>query len=176
MAGTGTKRQTPARQSTPRKAAPRKRAATRAGGTAAGESTSVDAVPSPEESQVAAATNGHSKAAPPPDEAMVHGYPRGTLVFPHIVTVTVDPVFFYDIYDLPEMYQTFEWMKRAGVPHEIGRTVMALPITQRREFLGGWFQGMKERPADVNMAGGMPGESKSSPSASESTGEPSSAT
>lgn len=199
MATKGTKRQTPARRSSPRKAAPRK-AATRAGDAAAGESaatataTAVDAASSPEETvekvtigEMAAeraTTNGHGELdeKDKPDKAVLNGYPKGTplycwegpdgeIVLPHIVTVQVDPVFFYDIYELPEMYQTFEWFKRAGVPHVTGRRVMALPFTQRKELLGGWFQGMKEKAPDPNMAGGVPGESSSSDSASGSTAE-----
>jgi hypothetical protein len=198
MATKGTKRQSPARRSSPRKAAPRK-AATRADDAAAGESaatataTAVDAASSPEETveqhtigELAekAATNGHGELdeKDKPDKAELNGYPKGTplycwegpdgeIVLPHIATVVVDPVFFYDIYELPEMYQTFEWFKRAGVPHVTGRRVMALSYPQRRELLGGWFQGMKEKPPDPNLAGGVPGESSSSDSASGSTAE-----
>jgi hypothetical protein len=172
------KRATPARKASPRKAAPRKKAATRADGGANGEALVV-APPSPEE-------NGASEPVQI-DKAALHGYPKGTplycydgpggeIVFPHISTVQVDPVFFYDIYELPEMFQTFEWMKKANVPHGIGRMVMALPVGTRREFMGGWFQGMKERPPDPTMTGGLPPESSSSPAASSSTGEPSAET
>lgn len=188
MAATRTKRQSPAR-SAPSKAARPRRAAARADGDATGEvapETSVNgaaASPSPEENVNGQNSSGEvqqpdedqpatedEKPDEKPDEAMLNGYPRGTplyvyegptgkIVFPHISTVKVDPVFFYDIYELPEMYQSFEWMRRAGVPHATGRTVMAMPIGTRREFFGGWFQGMKDKEPDPNMQGGVPGES-----------------
>lgn len=191
MATTRTKRQSPAR-SAPRAAArPRAKAASRADGDATGEVTpeaqanGVAASPSPEENTPAVAeTNGHGEIKPEdkPDEAQLAGYPKGTplytyegpqgkIVFPHIATVAVDPVFFYDIYELPEMYQCFEWMKRAGVPHHVGRQVMAMPLGTRREFFGGWFQGMKDKPPDENMQSGVPGESSRSPKQSGNTGE-----
>jgi hypothetical protein len=173
MAAKGVKASPAKRTTRPRKAAPAK-AATRADGEATGEAPATVEVasPSPEDQIAAAETNGHSedKTPEPPDKAELNGYPRGTplyiyqapdgeIVFPHVATVQVDPVFFYDIYSLPEMYQSFEWMNRAGVPHATGRRVMALPIGTRRELFGGWFQGMKERAPDENMQGGVPGES-----------------
>lgn len=74
--------------------------------------------------------------------------------FPHISGVPVDPKFFWRIYPLNEMFQSFEWMNQANVPRDIQERVMDLPDGEKGNFFKGWF-------ADINAPQGVapPGES-----------------
>lgn len=76
------------------------------------------------------------------------------IVFPHINTVAVTPKFFWKIYALNEMFQSFEWMNQAEVPRDIQARVMDLPDLEKATFFQGWFK-------DVTQPQGVapPGES-----------------
>ena len=80
------------------------------------------------------------------------------IVFPAINTVRPTQKFFWKIYQMNEMFQSFEWMNLAGVPKNIQERVLDLGETnvyEQAEFFRGWFAPIS-RPQ-----GGMtpPGES-----------------
>jgi len=83
------------------------------------------------------------------------------IVFPKIHTVPVDAKFMWKIYDLAEIFQSFEWMNLAGVPRDIQERVVDLPTSERTRFWSGWFNDASS-PLDLD-SGGMepPGESSS---------------
>lgn len=112
------------------------------------------------------------EAAPEVDEERVPTHPYGDkevyvyhpkdgsapIVFPHISEVRPTQKFFWKIYKMNEMFQSFEWMALAGVPRDIQERVMDLgerDIFEQAEFFRGWFAPIS-RPQ-----GGMvpPGES-----------------
>jgi len=79
------------------------------------------------------------------------------IVLPHINTVATTQEFFCKIYDLNEMFQSFEWMILAGVPKEIRVRVAKLgdtdPADQANLFRS-WFA-----PISRPTGGEPPGES-----------------
>jgi hypothetical protein len=134
-------------------------------------------------SKAAARSNGYSGAAadnvtppPPPDqpapnlvEQVDHPYgdrrvfvwrPRGggePIVLPHISTVNTTQEFFCKIYDLNEMFQSFEWLILAGVPKSIRVRVARLGDTDPAEqanLFRSWFA-----PISRPTGGEPPGES-----------------
>lgn len=64
------------------------------------------------------------------------------IIFPSILEVETDAYFFWKIYDLNEMFQAFEWMKKANVPRYIQARVMQLDDAEKAEFFAGWFKTM----------------------------------
>ena len=64
--------------------------------------------------------------------------------FPHINAVTVTPKFFWKIYAMNEMFQSFEWMNQAEVPRPIQERVMDLPDDEKAAFFRGWFQAIAQ--------------------------------
>jgi len=76
------------------------------------------------------------------------------IVFPHITTVSVNPKFFWRIYPMNEMFQSFEWMIQAEVPRDIQAQVMDLNDREQADFFRGWF-------SDITAPQGVspPGES-----------------
>jgi hypothetical protein len=79
------------------------------------------------------------------------------IVLPHINTAKTTQEFFCKIYDLNEMFQSFEWMILAGVPKDIRVAVAKLgdddPADQARLFRS-WFA-----PITRPTGGEPPGES-----------------
>jgi hypothetical protein len=64
------------------------------------------------------------------------------IVFPHVLTLSPTPKFFWKIYPLNEMYQAFEWMNLANVPRYIQEQVMDMGERNPREqaeFFRRWF-------------------------------------
>lgn len=126
--------------------------------------------------------NGHGTPAPvadspsefrplPQKQEVAHPYgnrpvyvfqPEGggaPIVFPKIATVPVSAKFMWKIYDLAEIFQSFEWMKLAGVPRDIQERVVDLPIRERERFWTGWFNDVTA-PLDMSQDSmGPPGES-----------------
>ena len=112
-----------------------------------------------------------AQEVPPPNlvEQVTHPYgdrrifvwrprPGGDpIVLPHINTVTPTQEFFCKIYDLNEMFQSFEWMILAGVPLPIRLRVARLgdddPDDQANMFRS-WFA-----PISRPTGGEPPGES-----------------
>jgi hypothetical protein len=77
-------------------------------------------------------------------------------VLPHINTVTPTQEFFCKIYDLNEMFQSFEWMILAGVPKDVRVRVAVLGDTDaadQADLFRAWFAPIT-RPA----GGEPPGE------------------
>lgn len=78
------------------------------------------------------------------------------IVLPHINTVTPTQEFFCKIYDLNEMFQSFEWMILAGVPKDVRVRVAVLGDTDaadQADLFRAWFAPIT-RPA----GGEPPGE------------------
>lgn len=80
------------------------------------------------------------------------------IVFPSISEVRPTQKFFWKIYQMNEMFQSFEWMNLAEVPKSIQERVLDLgekDVYEQAEFFRGWFAPIS-RPQ-----GGMtpPGES-----------------
>lgn len=80
------------------------------------------------------------------------------IIFPRISELEITPKFLWSIYELNELYQSFEWMKKAGVPRDIQERVMDLPLKERETFWKNWF---RSASGPVIDAGGSapPGES-----------------
>lgn len=91
-----------------------------------------------------------------PDKAGVPDHPYGAkkvyvfrpsdgsapIVFPHITEVKPTEKFFWRIYKLNEMLQSFEWMEFAEVPRYIQERVIDLgeqDRSQQADFFRGWF-------------------------------------
>lgn len=107
----------------------------------------------------------------PPVPELIHPYGKlpvyvfnpadgsAPIVFPKIVTVPVSAKFMWKIYDLAELFQSFEWMKLAGVPRDIQERVIDLPVQERTRFWSGWFNDVTA-PIDLSRDSmGPPGES-----------------
>jgi hypothetical protein len=132
---------------------------------------------SPPRSKAAPRSNGHSGGAAandtpprPPEKVPEPAHPYGDrktftwrvkdeppIVLPHISTVNTTQEFFCKIYDLNEMFQSFEWMILAGVPKEIRVRVAKLgddDPTDQANLFRSWFAPMT-RPT----GGEPPGES-----------------
>jgi hypothetical protein len=83
------------------------------------------------------------------------------IVFPRVGTLEVSAKFMWKIYDLNELFQSFEWMNLAGVPRDIQERVLDLPTTERSRFWGSWFNDVT---TPLDMKGDTlapPGESSS---------------
>lgn len=76
------------------------------------------------------------------------------IVLPHISTLEADVEFFWEIDELDPMHQSFQYMRRAGVPRDIQRRVVRLPDEEMGRLFRGWFMGIMT-PQGV----GPPGES-----------------
>jgi|SRR6516162_4302547 hypothetical protein len=79
------------------------------------------------------------------------------IVLPHINTVKTTQEFFATIYDLNEMFQSFEWLILAGVPKNIRLQVARLGDTDAAEqskMFTSWFA-----PITRPQGGEPPGES-----------------
>lgn len=77
------------------------------------------------------------------------------IVFPHITEVKPTEKFFWRIYKLNEMLQSFEWMDFAGVPRYIQERVIDLGEQDRleqAEFFRGWFAPLT-RPTGLEPPG-----------------------
>ena len=64
------------------------------------------------------------------------------IIFPAITEVKPTQKFFWRIYKLNEMLQSFEWMEFAGVPRGIQERVIDLgerSIEEQAQFFRGWF-------------------------------------
>ena len=64
------------------------------------------------------------------------------IVFPHITELKPTQSFFFRIYRLNEMFQSFEWMDLAQVPRPIQQRVIDMGeknIYEQAEFFRGWF-------------------------------------
>lgn len=64
------------------------------------------------------------------------------IVFPHISEVRPTQKFFWQIYKMNEMFQSFEWMNLAGVPREIQERVLDMgerDIYEQANFFRDWF-------------------------------------
>jgi hypothetical protein len=64
------------------------------------------------------------------------------IVFPKITEVRPTAKFFWKIYEQSELFQSFEWMKLAGVPRSIQERVMDLgerDVYEQAAFFRGWF-------------------------------------
>lgn len=77
------------------------------------------------------------------------------IIFPKIGTLDVTAKFMWRIYNLNEMFQSFEWMNLANVPRPIQERVVDLPLADRTRFWAGWFQDITA-PQSEQM--GPPGE------------------
>lgn len=62
------------------------------------------------------------------------------IVFPKISTLPVTTKFMWSIYNLNEMFQSFEWMNLAKVPRDIQERVIDLPLPDRQRFWSAWFK------------------------------------
>lgn len=83
------------------------------------------------------------------------------IVFPRVGTLNVTPKFMWKIYDLNELFQSFEWMNLAGVPRDIQERVIDLPQVDRARFWSSWFNDVTA-PLDLARdTVGPPGESSS---------------
>jgi hypothetical protein len=83
------------------------------------------------------------------------------IVFPRIGTLKVTAKFMWRIYDLNELFQSFEWMNLAGVPRDIQERVIDLPQVDRARFWSSWFNDVTA-PLDLTKdTMGPPGESSS---------------
>jgi hypothetical protein len=83
------------------------------------------------------------------------------IVFPRIGTLEVTAKFMWRIYDLNELFQSFEWMNLAGVPRAIQERVIDLPQVDRARFWSSWFNDVTQ-PLDLTKdTMGPPGESSS---------------
>jgi len=80
------------------------------------------------------------------------------IVFPAISTVEIDAKFLWEIYNLNELYQSFEWMNRAGVDRSVQERVMDLSPVEREQFWKGWFQSATS-PVVEPKGSAPPGES-----------------
>lgn len=81
------------------------------------------------------------------------------IVFPKISTLPVTAKFMWKIYDLAEIFQSFEWMKLGNIPRAIQEQVIDLPLGERQRFWSGWFNDATQ-PLDMSReAMGPPGES-----------------
>ena len=130
---------------TKRKAAPRKGTATAAqNGHTNGHSVAEVAAPELFESAPQEAVKDEAPAATHPyGNKQVYSYqPKdgsSPIVFPAIIEVNADAYFFWKIYDMNEMFQAFEWMKKADVPRDIQSRVMLLDDAEKAAFFAGWF-------------------------------------
>ena len=64
------------------------------------------------------------------------------IVLPHINTVRPTQKFFWKIYKMNEMFQSFEWLDLAQVPRFMQERVMDLgerDVYEQAEFFRGWF-------------------------------------
>lgn len=125
--------------------------------------------------------NGHATTSTiPPEEfvpaappKLVHPYgnvpvhvyqPRdgsAPIVFPKVTTVPVTAKFMWKIYNLAEIFQSFEWMNLAGVPRDVQERVVDLPPLERQDFWAGWFADVTT-PMDLSQENmSPPGESSS---------------
>jgi hypothetical protein len=83
------------------------------------------------------------------------------IVFPRVGTLPVTAKFMWKIYDLNELFQSFEWMKLANVPRDIQERVIDLPMVDRSRFWTSWFNDVTS-PLDLSRdTMGPPGESSS---------------
>lgn len=156
-----------ATQSKPRKAVkkapPRKASTSRA--KAKPETNGVEPEPAPEGQK---AESYPITPPPEPPKKLQHPYGDGTpiyvfepsdgsapIIFPRITTLSVTAKFMWQIYNLNEMFQSFEWMNLAKVPRHIQERVVDLPLADRAKFWSGWFQDITA-PASEQM--GPPGE------------------
>lgn len=161
MAAAAPKTRKPKKASTPRKAT-RKRV--ESGNGHNGQVSVVEA----QENYPALAT----VPPPEPDPEVVHPYGKNKpiyvfkpsdgsapIVFPRIQTVPVTTKFMWKIYNLAEVFQSFEWMNLAGVPRDIQERVVDLPVVERTKFWAGWFNDATG-PLDLSSDPmGPPGES-----------------
>jgi hypothetical protein len=83
------------------------------------------------------------------------------IVFPRVGTLQVTAKFMWKIYDLNELFQSFEWMNLAKVPRDIQERVIDLPQVDRARFWSSWFNDVTT-PLDMSRDSmGPPGESSS---------------
>jgi hypothetical protein len=83
------------------------------------------------------------------------------IVFPRVGTLQVTAKFMWKIYDLNELFQSFEWMNLAKVPRAIQERVIDLPQVERARFWSSWFNDITV-PLDLTRDSmGPPGESSS---------------
>lgn len=64
------------------------------------------------------------------------------IVMPHISEVRPTQKFFWKIYRLNEMFQSFEWLNLANVPRPIQERIMDLgekDVFEQAELFRGWF-------------------------------------
>lgn len=80
------------------------------------------------------------------------------IVFPMISTLAVTAKFMWRIYNLNELFQSFEWMNLAEVPRDIQERVIDLPNVERASFWSGWFADIVT-PASAGDILEPPGES-----------------
>lgn len=135
---------------TKRKSAPRKatrKAAPAQNGVSGQEATPPEEfVKNPEGKPTESKAPAEQKLEHPYGNKMVYVFQPSNgaapIIFPSILEVETDAYFFWKIYDLNEMFQAFEWMKKAGVPRYIQARVMQLDDTEKAEFFAGWFKTM----------------------------------
>lgn len=72
--------------------------------------------------------------------------------FPHITEVELNPKFFWRIYPMNEMYQSFEWMNQAAVPRYVQERVIDLSPEEKSAFFKGWFKDIVA-PQEVTLPG-----------------------
>ena len=94
--------------------------------------------------------------APQVDEDRIPSHPYGdkkvyvyrpkdgsaAIVIPHITEVKPTQKFFWTIYRLNEMFQSFEWLNLAKIPNRIQEQIMDLgekDIQEQADFFRGWF-------------------------------------
>jgi hypothetical protein len=157
MSGTTTR-------SRPRKAAPRKAAKPQGSGVNGTNGAHANGAETPEAPYVPPAEVRPPEEFKPPEPPKhpIYGTKRvysyqpkdgsDKIEFPHINTVDVSPKFFWRIYPLNEMFQSFEWMNQADVPRDIQERVMDLPDPEKGEFFTGWFADIT-RPQGVSPPG-----------------------
>lgn len=64
------------------------------------------------------------------------------IIFPHITEVKPTQKFFWKIYKMNSLFQSFEWMLSANIPRDIQERVMDLGETnvyEQADFFRGWF-------------------------------------
>lgn len=129
-------RATTPRKAAAKKAAPRRKEEPQFGGHVDGEVPALDG------------EKGSKSDVPPHpygDREVYVYYPKdgsAPIVMPHITTVRPTQKFFWKIYRMNEMFQSFEWLNLAQVPVAIQERIMDLgerDVFEQAEFFRGWF-------------------------------------
>lgn len=135
-------------------ATPRRKAARKSATASSERHNSTDTV------QEAALPPSEQVAEPQRRDVYTYHPVRGgdPIEFPLLSAVDIDAKFLWQIYNLNELYQSFEWMNRAGVSRDVQERVMDLSPIERESFWKGWFQSATSPVVDPKGSA-PPGES-----------------